>query len=65
MNFPREMESAGLFAVAMKRGVQASAVFIVSDVLRLDSGWSGFDSGEAYAKGFAKLPKIAEVFASL
>ncbi len=60
-----EMESAGLFAVAMKRGVQASAVFIVSDVLRLDSGWSGFDSGEAYAKGFAKLPKIAEVFASL
>ncbi len=58
-----EMESAGLFAVASKRGVKASAVFIVSDVLRLDSGWSGFDSGESYSKGFAMLPKVAKAFA--
>jgi uridine phosphorylase len=58
-----EMESAGLFAVANKRGARACAVFVVSDVLRLDSGWSGFDSGELYAKGFAKLPQIARVFA--
>jgi uridine phosphorylase len=59
-----EMESAGLFAVASRRGIKASAVFIVSDVLRLDSGWSGFDSGEAYSKGLSILPKIARLFAS-
>ena len=60
-----EMEAAGLFAVAAKRGAQAGAVFIVSDVLHLETGWSGIDNGEAYTKGMLILPEIAKLFAQI
>ncbi|MDE1768676.1 MAG: nucleoside phosphorylase [Candidatus Micrarchaeota archaeon] len=59
-----EMEAAALFAVTVKRKARACAVFIVSDVLRLDSGWTGFDSGKEYSKGFKKLAEIAKLFAT-
>ena len=60
-----EMEAAALFAVASKKGAKASAVFIVSDVLRLDSGWSNFERNESYAKGFGKLTTIAKLFSRI
>ena len=60
-----DMEASALFAIAQRRGIAAAAVFLVSDVLRLDSEYSGFaHESESYLKGFASMTAVIRAFAS-
>jgi uridine phosphorylase len=54
-----EMEAAAAFAVAQKRGVKASAVFAVSDLLYKNT-WTGIMEGKKI--GYQKLIKFALFF---
>ncbi len=50
-----EMEAAALFSVAKKRGFQAAAVFVISDIL--GEKWSGFKIEKKDYAAFAQIAK--------
>ena len=53
-------QSGALFAVAKKRKAKAAALFVVSDILRVE-GWSGFDKAE-YQSTYPKMARLAAQF---
>lgn len=55
-----EMEAATLFAVAKKRGVEAAAVFTISDIL--GAKWSGFQDKIYQKYGYERLSLVAKTF---
>lgn len=59
-----EMEAAALFAVAKKRNIKVAALFVVSDLLRVN-GWSGFiDQEEQRRTIYPLFIKIFKHFAN-
>ena len=57
-----EMEAAALFAIAKRRGIDASAIFSVSDVL-YEKEWSDFHDNVDI--GYRKLARIAAKFRNI
>lgn len=55
-----EMEAAALFAVAKKRGVKASGVFTISDLLN-GQEWTGMKEHEL-ENGFSNLVKVCSMY---